>query len=133
MNMNHHIEHHLYPQVPFYALPDLSRAIASQLPGPDPGFFRTNWEVLTVVLRRSLGRNTRAPNIRQAPPVSEPVHSRGSPFEDGLACAVVEGGAGGEECVEQRAIAGPELLDGEVRAEEAAIGSEELHRFCEDA
>ncbi len=67
MNMNHHIEHHLYPQVPFYALPDLSRAIAGQLPDPDPGFFRTNWEVLFVVLRRSLGRNTRAPSIRQAP------------------------------------------------------------------
>ena len=32
MNMNHHIEHHLYPQVPFYALPKLNRAIAGQLP-----------------------------------------------------------------------------------------------------
>ena len=67
MNMNHHIEHHLYPQVPFYALPELNRAIGGQLPTPDPGFFRTNWEVLAVVLRRSLGRNTRASTIRQAP------------------------------------------------------------------
>ena len=67
MNMNHHIEHHLYPQVPFYALPELNRAIAGQLPAPDPGFFRTNWEVLAVVLRRSLGRNTQAFSIRQAP------------------------------------------------------------------
>ena len=67
MNMNHHIEHHLYPQVPFYALPELHRAIAGQLPAPDPGFFRTNWEVLAVVLRRSLGRHTRASSIRQAP------------------------------------------------------------------
>ena len=67
MNMNHHIEHHLYPQVPFYALPELNRAISGQLPAPDPGFFRTSWEVLTVVLRRSLGRNTQAPSIRQAP------------------------------------------------------------------
>ena len=67
MNMNHHIEHHLYPQVPFYALPELHRAIAGQLPAPDPGFFRTSWEVLAVVLRRSLGRNTQAFSIRQAP------------------------------------------------------------------
>ncbi|MEX3012053.1 fatty acid desaturase [Hoeflea sp. TYP-13] len=67
MNMNNHVEHHLYPQVPFYALPALQRAVAEQVPEPDPGFFRTNWEVLTVAARRSLGLSTRAPTIRQAP------------------------------------------------------------------
>ena len=65
-NMNYHIEHHLYPSVPFYALPQLSAAIKDQLPEPDPGFFRTNLEVLGVVIRRSLNRNTRARSIRQA-------------------------------------------------------------------
>ena len=67
MNMNNHIEHHLYPQVPFHALPDLHLAVRDQLPEPDPGFFRTNWEVLNVVLRRSRGKNTRAYTIRQSP------------------------------------------------------------------
>ena len=67
LNMNHHIEHHLYPQVPFYALPALHEALKEQLPKPDPGFWRTNLEVLSVVLRRSLGRNTKARSIRQAP------------------------------------------------------------------
>ena len=67
LNMNHHIEHHLYPQVPFHALPKLRDAVAGQVPAPDPGFFRTNLEVLSVVVRRSLGRNTRAHSIRQAP------------------------------------------------------------------
>ena len=67
LNMNHHVEHHLYPQVPFHALPKLRDAVASQVPAPDPGFFRTNLEVLSVVVRRSLGRNTRASSIRQAP------------------------------------------------------------------
>ena len=67
MNMNNHVEHHLFPQVPFHALPRLRDAVAGQVPAPDPGFLRTNWEVLTVVTRRSLGRNTRAPSIRQAP------------------------------------------------------------------
>ena len=66
LNMENHIEHHLYPQVPFYALPQLNAAIREQLPEPDPGFFRTNLEVLGVVIRRSLGRNTRARTIRQA-------------------------------------------------------------------
>jgi len=64
MNMNNHVEHHLYPQIPFHALPGLSQAIASQLPQPDPGFFRTNWEVLQIVTRRSLGLPTKAPTIR---------------------------------------------------------------------
>ena len=67
MNMNNHVEHHLYPQVPFHALPKLRDAVADQVPAPDPGFFHTNWEVLTVVVRRSLGRSTRARSIRQAP------------------------------------------------------------------
>ncbi len=65
-NMNYHIEHHLYQQVPFYSLPKLQEAIRAQLPEPDPGFFRTNLEVLLVVIKRSLGKNTRAISIRQA-------------------------------------------------------------------
>ena len=67
MNMNHHIEHHLYPQVPFHALPALHEALEGQLPEPDPGFIRTSREVVSVVLRRSLGHSTRASSIRQAP------------------------------------------------------------------
>jgi len=67
LNMHNHIEHHLYPQVPFYSLPALHQAIKDQLPQPDPGFWRTNLEVLSVVMRRSMGRNTRARSIRQSP------------------------------------------------------------------
>lgn len=66
MNMNNHVEHHLYPNVPFHALPDLAEAVKEQVPEPDPGFFRSNWEVLVVTTRRSLGLSTKAPSIRQA-------------------------------------------------------------------
>ena len=66
MNMSYHIEHHLYPMVPFHALPGLNAQVKDQLPEPDPGFIRTNLEVLSVVIRRSLGRNTKAATIRQA-------------------------------------------------------------------
>ncbi|MEM7206189.1 MAG: fatty acid desaturase [Pseudomonadota bacterium] len=65
-NMNYHCEHHLYPLVPFYSLPALNELVRDQLPEPDPGFFRTNLEVLDVVIRRSLHRNTKARSIRQA-------------------------------------------------------------------
>ncbi len=67
LNMENHIEHHLYPQVPFYSLPGLHEAIKDQLPEPDPGFWRTNIEALSVAIRRTLGRNTKAWSIRQAP------------------------------------------------------------------
>ena len=67
MNMNNHVEHHLYPQVPFYGLPTLADAVRNQVPAPDRGLFRTNWEVLLVVFRRSRGLSTKAPTLRQAP------------------------------------------------------------------
>lgn len=67
MNMENHVEHHLYPQVPFYSLPGLHKAVKDQLPEPDPGFWRTSVEALSVAIRRSLGRNTKAWTIRQAP------------------------------------------------------------------
>ncbi|WP_424830162.1 fatty acid desaturase [Ruegeria sp.] len=67
MNMHNHVEHHLYPQVPFYSLPELHEKVKDQVPQPDPGLIRTNWELLVVVIKRSLGMNTKAPTIRQAP------------------------------------------------------------------
>lgn len=66
MNMNYHIEHHLYPTVPFHALPALNKEVKDQLPEPDPGFIRTNLEVLSIVTRRSLSLNTRSRLIRQS-------------------------------------------------------------------
>ncbi len=54
-NMNHHIEHHLYPTVPFHALPALSDELGGQLPEPDPGVLMTNVEVARAVLAREMG------------------------------------------------------------------------------
>jgi fatty acid desaturase len=56
MNMNYHVEHHMYPTVPFHALPALNAAVRDQLPEPDPGFFLTNYRVLKAIVARSLGR-----------------------------------------------------------------------------
>lgn len=67
MNMNNHVEHHLYPQVPFHALPNLAEEVRDQVPEPDPGFWRSNWEVLKVVTRRTMGLSTKARTLRQAP------------------------------------------------------------------
>ena len=66
MNMNNHVEHHLYPQIPFYALPKLREALKDQTPTPDRGFIRINLDVFWIVLRRSLNFPGAALSIRQA-------------------------------------------------------------------
>ncbi len=78
-NMNHHIEHHLYPTVPFHALPDLGDKLKEQLPEPDAGFLSTHWEVLKITIHRSLGKSDRSAKIRQAfsdDPAGEQTHDR---------------------------------------------------------
>ena len=55
-NMNYHVEHHMYPTIPFHALPALGEAVKNQLPEPDPGFFLTNYRVLKAIVSRSLGK-----------------------------------------------------------------------------
>ena len=38
-NMNYHVEHHMFPMVPYHALPDLHKAIGHDLPPPTPSIF----------------------------------------------------------------------------------------------
>ncbi|QBG49141.1 fatty acid desaturase [Verrucomicrobia bacterium S94] len=37
-NMNYHIEHHMFPQVPYYNLPKLHELVRHDMPSPIPGF-----------------------------------------------------------------------------------------------
>ena len=48
-NMNYHIEHHIYPSVPFHALPALNAAIREQLPAPCDGLFGAHAEILRTI------------------------------------------------------------------------------------
>ena len=48
-NMNYHIEHHLYPSVPFHALPALNAAIREQLPEPSPSLLAAHAEILRTI------------------------------------------------------------------------------------
>lgn len=50
-NMNWHIEHHLYPVVPFHALPRLSREIGAQLPVPARSVWHANAQILSAIRR----------------------------------------------------------------------------------
>jgi fatty acid desaturase len=47
-NMNYHVEHHMFPNVPFHALPQLRRAIEADLPPAYDGLFSAWGEILHV-------------------------------------------------------------------------------------
>jgi fatty acid desaturase len=53
-NMNYHIEHHLYPTVPFHALPALSRRVGGQLPRASSSVLATNSEILRAIARQRI-------------------------------------------------------------------------------
>ena len=52
-NMQYHLEHHMYPAVPFWQLPKLRRAIQHDLP-PAPHGLRATWREILDIRRRSL-------------------------------------------------------------------------------
>jgi len=51
-NMNYHVEHHMYPLVPFHALPQLHRAVKDDCPTPYPSLFSAWREIVPAVLKQ---------------------------------------------------------------------------------
>jgi fatty acid desaturase len=51
-NMNYHIEHHMFPMVPFHALPALHSEIKDDLPPPSPSISAAFAEFVPVLLRQ---------------------------------------------------------------------------------
>ncbi|MCB1503042.1 MAG: fatty acid desaturase [Bauldia sp.] len=51
-NMNYHIEHHMFPLVPFYRLPELHEMIKADCPPPYPGAFAAWGEIIPALLRQ---------------------------------------------------------------------------------
>jgi fatty acid desaturase len=52
-NMNYHVEHHMFPMVPYYRLPELHDLIKHDLPAPNRSIWQAYREILPV-LRRQL-------------------------------------------------------------------------------
>ena len=51
-NMNYHIEHHMFPMVPYYALPALHEALKHDLPPPNTSLWDAYREMMRAVLRQ---------------------------------------------------------------------------------
>ena len=52
LNMNYHIEHHIFPMVPYHALPALHEEIKSQLPEPTPSMWAAYKEFVPAIIRQ---------------------------------------------------------------------------------
>ncbi len=63
-NMNYHIEHHMFPLVPFFNLPRLHAAVKHDMP-PAPHGLRATWKGMLEIHRRTL----KAPDYCYAPPL----------------------------------------------------------------
>ena len=51
-NMNYHIEHHMFPMVPYHRLPQLHAEIAHDLPAPYPSLWAAYKEIVPAVFRQ---------------------------------------------------------------------------------
>jgi fatty acid desaturase len=51
MNMQYHLEHHIYPAIPFHGLPKLHAKVKDQLPEAYHGMFAVYKEMIPALLK----------------------------------------------------------------------------------
>jgi MocE subfamily Rieske [2Fe-2S] domain protein len=52
-NMNYHVEHHMFPLVPYHALPMLHKAVKDDCPAPYPSLLAAWREIIPALLRQT--------------------------------------------------------------------------------
>ena len=57
-NMNYHIEHHMFPMVPYHRLPELHEKIKDDLPPPSPSIAAAYRQLLPTLWRQLKGQDT---------------------------------------------------------------------------
>jgi fatty acid desaturase len=65
-NMNYHVEHHMFPMVPFHALPRLHEVVKADMPPPYSSTLAAYAEIIPALVRQ-----TRDPSYAVARPVPE--------------------------------------------------------------
>jgi fatty acid desaturase len=75
-NMNYHVEHHMFPMVPYHRLPELHKEIRADCPPPYRGFWAAYREIIPTLLRQLkdptyIVRRQLPPTARPTPPLPE--------------------------------------------------------------
>ncbi len=52
LNMNYHVEHHMFTMVPYYNLPKLHALVAHELPAPEPSILAAYRRLLPVLVKQ---------------------------------------------------------------------------------
>jgi fatty acid desaturase len=81
-NMNYHIEHHMFPMVPYHALPQLHKMIAHDLPAPSKSMWAAYREILPVWFKQLRYEDTYI--LRELPKTAKPYRPE---FHDQIAAA----------------------------------------------
>ena len=70
-NMNYHVEHHMFPMVPYHALPRLHEIVKADCPAPYPSLLAAYREILPAVLRQA--RDPGYFVVRELPGAAKPL------------------------------------------------------------
>lgn len=88
LDMNYHVEHHMFPVVPYHALKRLHEAIKHDLPPPTPSILAGYREMIPIWLRQLKGEDVVV--RKELPPTAKP-------YREDLAIDVSMSGAGAAE------------------------------------
>ena len=69
-NMNYHVEHHMFPMIPYHALPKLHQLIKHDLPAPTPSIWACYKEMFPIWARQMRGEDIFLK--RELPPTAKP-------------------------------------------------------------
>ena len=69
-NMNYHIEHHMFPMVPYHKLPELHEEIRKDCPPPYNGFWACYREIIPAFIRQM--KDPEYFVCRELPPAARP-------------------------------------------------------------
>ena len=89
-NMNYHVEHHIFPLVPYHALPRLHELIKAELPTPYRGLIDAYREIIPTVIRQMKDPTYHvkrvlpvATSVKRPPTVAEVIRGDGRAMVDG--------------------------------------------------
>ena len=72
-NMNYHVEHHMFPLVPYYKLPQLHLICANDFPAPNTSIFSAYQEMLSALLKQRFNPDFYL--CRPLPQTAHPYHN----------------------------------------------------------
>ena len=81
-NMNYHVEHHMYPMVPYYRLPELHEEVKGDLAPAYPSMWAAYKEIIPAVLRQLRDQEY---YVRRELPPGAPAYYQPAAINDGRA------------------------------------------------